>query len=283
MTTIAVAKRAAMAALAGSWRKAGSSIGFVPTMGALHRGHAALIERARRENNRVVVSVFVNPAQFSPTEDYGRYPRAFTADKQLCAACGADVVYHPSVKEVYPDGFSTFVEVGPLGRLLDGKFRPGHFRGVATVVLKLFETVRPTRAYFGEKDYQQLAIIKRMSQDLDLQTLVVGCPTVREADGLALSSRNAYLSTAERAKAPRIHEALLLGERLAARASSGRKVEACVRRRILRTLPGARIDYVRLVDAETLEAVGLPKARLRLLAAVRLGKTRLIDNIPVSL
>jgi pantoate--beta-alanine ligase len=240
-------------------------------MGALHAGHASLIRRARRENDRVVVSIFVNPAQFGPNEDFNRYPRAFAADRKLCAGCGADAIYHPSVAQVYPEGFGTFVEPpASLANVLEGEFRPGHFRGVATVVLKLLETVRPARAYFGEKDWQQLAVVRRMAADLDLDAKIIGCPTIRDADGLALSSRNAYLSAEERAAAPRIHEALKLGDARAAAA------------RIRAALPGARIDYVRLVDAVTLVPRG-PKTRaLRLLAAVRVGRTRLIDNVPVS-
>lgn len=272
-----------MAALARRWRGDGESIGFVPTMGALHLGHAALIDRARKENRRVIVSVFVNPKQFGPNEDYGRYPRVFPADKALCRARGADAVYHPDAEQVYPPGFSTHVEVEGLSRLLDGKFRPGHFRGVATVVLKLFETAQPTRAYFGEKDYQQLAIVRRMAADLDLGVAIEGCPTVRESDGLALSSRNRYLTPEQRRAAPKIYEALVLGAQLAmSRQASPRVLLARVCKRLLQDLPEASIDYISLVDAETLEPALQARGRLRLLAAVRLGKTRLIDNIAVS-
>lgn len=276
-------RQAEMAAQARRWRRDGASVGFVPTMGALHEGHASLIRRARKENRRVAVSVFVNPLQFGPREDYGRYPRSFAADARLCEDAGADAVYHPDVEQVYPPGFSTSVEVAGLSEILDGAFRPGHFRGVATVVLKLLETVRPTRAYFGEKDYQQLTIIRRMARDLDLDVSIVGCPTVRAADGLALSSRNAFLAPAERSAAPALYAALAFGARLAAKGAAPKPLLARVVKDLLKSLPGAVIDYVCLVDAETLLPAVRTSGRLRLLAAVRVGKTRLIDNIPISL
>ncbi len=268
-----------MTALAKSW--GGRSIGFVPTMGALHAGHASLIKRARKECDRVVVSIFVNPTQFGPKEDLSRYPRPFSADKKLCASLGVDALYHPTPAEVYPDGFKTLIEVGGLSDLLDGAFRPGHFKGVATVVLKLFQTVLPDRAYFGEKDFQQLQVIKRMTRDLDLPVKIVGCPTVREGDGLALSSRNVYLNPTERAAAPKIQQALRLGAALARRKIPPAKVIHAVRK-FIALIPKSVIDYVSLVDPETLEAARKSKGILRLLTAVRVGKTRLIDNIPVS-
>lgn len=270
-----------MARLARKWRERGQSIGFVPTMGALHAGHASLISRAGRENRRVVVSLFVNPSQFGPGEDFGRYPRPFAADRGLCASLGADALYHPSAREVYPQGFSTWVAVEGLSEPLCGKFRPGHFRGVATVVLKLLETVRPDRAYFGEKDFQQLVLIRKMARDLGLDARIVGCPTIREADGLALSSRNRYLSPAERAAAPLLYAALRAGAETARRANRPGGVLAAARAGI-RGIPGVAIDYVSLVDPSTLrETRTLSSKKLRLLAAIRVGKTRLIDNIPV--
>jgi len=278
-----IERQAEMAALSRRWLEKGESIGFVPTMGALHEGHASLIRRARKESRRVVVSVFVNPTQFGPNEDFSRYPRTFPADAQLCKGCGADVVYHPSVDEVYPPGFSTFVEVAGVTEPLEGRFRPGHFRGVATVVLKLLNTVRPTRAYFGEKDYQQLAVIRRMAADLDLDTAIEGCPTVRETDGLALSSRNVYLSPADRQAAPAIQEALQLAARLVREGQKPKAAAAKAVRHLLQRVPEARLDYLELVDADTLVAVTRAAGRMRLLAAVRVGKTRLIDNIAVSL
>lgn len=249
----------AMAALAARWRAAGKTIGLVPTMGALHEGHASLIRRAARQCDRTVVSIFVNPAQFGPNEDYSRYPRTFAADRELCAAAGADAIYHPDAKAVYPEGFKTSVEVGGLSTILEGAVRPGHFKGVATVVLKLLNAAAPDRAYFGEKDFQQLAVIRAMVRDLDLGVKVVGCPIVRERDGLAMSSRNRYLSPEDRAKAPALYRALKTGDASQARA-------------LLSRVPGLTVDYLEIVDWTG------PK---RFLGAVRLGGTRLIDNIPL--
>ncbi len=200
--------KSGLARLVAGWRARGLSVGFVPTMGALHDGHAALVRRAARECDRVVVSVFVNPLQFGPNEDYGRYPRALPADRRLVAAAGAAAVYAPTSEEMYPKGFRTHVEVEGLSALYCGAYRPGHFRGVATVVLKLFNQVRPDRAYFGEKDFQQVVLLERMTRDLDVPVQIVRVPTVREADGLARSSRNAYLSREERAAAPALRAAV---------------------------------------------------------------------------
>lgn len=270
-----------MTALSKNWASRGQSVGFVPTMGALHEGHASLIRRARKENKRVVVSIFVNPTQFGPKEDLSRYPRPFAADKRLCASLGVDAIFHPEPSGMYPDGFRTTVEVQGLSDLLCGAYRPGHFKGVATVVLKLFEVVRPERAYFGQKDFQQLQVIKRMVRDLDLPVQVVGCPTVREKDGLALSSRNQYLSPFERALAPKIRESFALAETLSRKGASPARIIAAVRKHIL-AIPGATIDYVSIVDPETLLDAPKLAGPLRLLAAVRVGKTRLIDNIALS-
>ncbi len=270
-----------MARLAAAWKKSGQSLALVPTMGALHEGHATLLRRARKENRRVVLSVFVNPTQFGPKEDFSRYPRTLASDARLAAACGVDAIYAPSAPVLYPEGFSTFVSVRGLSDLLCGAFRPGHFAGVATVVLKLLETVRPDRAYFGEKDFQQLVIVTRMAADLGLPVKIVPCPTVRESDGLALSSRNRYLSPAERARAPGIRAALewaAAEARRPGRTAAG--LEAGARKRIAR-IPGSRIDYVRLVDPATLRAPVRLRGRLRLLAAVRIGRTRLIDNVDI--
>lgn len=271
----------AMSHLSRSWAKNGLSVGLVPTMGALHEGHASLIRRARKENDKVVVSIFVNPAQFGPGEDFSRYPRCLAADRRLCAEAGADVVYHPSAGAVYPPGHRTEVEVKGLSERLCGLHRPGHFKGVATVVLKLLETVGPRRAYFGEKDYQQLLVIKAMARDLRLPCAVVGCPTVREKDGLALSSRNRYLDARQRAWSARLSAGLRLGRDAARRGAPPRRVEDVARREIEK-IPGARIDYVVLADARTLERAESRAGALRLLAAVRIGRTRLIDNLPVA-
>lgn len=260
-------------------RRKGKTIGFVPTMGCLHAGHAALLERARRENDRVVLSIFVNPLQFGPNEDFARYPRTFSADLALARKAGVDAVYHPSIEAVYPDGFQTSVEVGGLSRIHDGRFRPGHFRGVATVVLKLFQASAPDRAYFGEKDYQQLVIIRRMTRDLDLPVKIVACPTVREKDGLALSSRNVYLSAQERSAAPRLYEALRWGAAELRR--PGADLGSALRgmRAAVEEIPGVTIDYISVVEPEDLkDASGLDGPK-RILAAIRVGKTRLIDNV----
>jgi pantoate--beta-alanine ligase len=258
-TASLVRTRATLARLVASWRAKGLSVGFVPTMGALHDGHGALVRRAARENDRVVVSVFVNPLQFGPNEDYGRYPRALPADRRLVAAAGGHAVYAPSVREMYPAGAATTVDPGPLAEVCCGRYRPGHFRGVATVVLKLFERVRADRAYFGEKDWQQVLILEAMVRDLDLPIRIVRAPTVREKDGLAKSSRNAYLTPPQRAAAPALRRALEAGAR-------SRSPRIAVRRALKGT--GLRLQY-----AEPLGG--------RLLAAAFLGKTRLIDNIPL--
>lgn len=236
-------------------------------MGALHPGHAELVERAARENDKIIVSVFVNPLQFGPNEDFGRYPRALPADRKLVAAAGADAVYAPSAAEMYPKGFHTHVEVEGLSDLYCGKYRPGHFRGVATVVLKLFNQVRADRAYFGEKDWQQVRVLEDMIRDLDVEVALVRVPIVREADGLAMSSRNAYLSPAERRAAPALRRALEAGRKEARRRNSRPEtVAASVRRALAGS--GLKVQYASILDG-------------RLLAAAYLGRTRLIDNIPL--
>lgn len=267
--------------LSAQWRRRGWTVGFVPTMGALHEGHRSLIQRARRENDRIIVSIFVNPLQFGPSEDYNRYPRPFYQDRRLCEATWVDALYRPSPEDMYPQGFGTTVEVQGLGDRLDGEFRPGHFKGVTTVVLKLLEHAGPDKAYFGEKDYQQLTIIQKMVHDLSLGVQVIPCPTVRERDGLALSSRNAYLSPAERAQAPRLYEGLAAGVDAAKRAKAKPQDVLRAAKRAIQKIAKVSIDYVRLVDASTLEDAERLKGKLRLLAAVRVGRTRLIDNVAV--
>jgi len=262
-----VRTKKALRMLVDGWRKKNLSIGFVPTMGALHPGHAELVERAARENDKIIVSVFVNPLQFGPNEDFGRYPRALPADRKLVAAAGADAVYAPSAAEMYPKGFHTHVEVEGLSDLYCGKYRPGHFRGVATVVLKLFNQVRADRAYFGEKDWQQVRVLEDMIRDLDVEVALVRVPIVREADGLAMSSRNAYLSPAERRAAPALRRALEAGRKEARRRNSRPEtVAASVRRALAGS--GLKVQYASILDG-------------RLLAAAYLGRTRLIDNIPL--
>jgi pantoate--beta-alanine ligase len=249
-------------------------------MGALHEGHAALIRRARRlagPHGTVAVSIFVNPIQFGPKEDLAKYPRPWKKDLAVSRACGADLIFAPSVEEVYAPDRSVIVDELSLSGHLCGASRPGHFRGVCTVVAKLFLILQPDIAVFGEKDWQQLAIIRRMVRDLNFPVRIVGHETVREADGLAKSSRNAYLTAEERAVAPGIQAAL--------QAAAEKKTAAAIRtaaRRALEKIPGARLDYVELVDAETLQPVTHLRRPMRLAAAVFLGKARLIDNIGIS-
>ena len=263
-------------------RDAGRILGFVPTMGALHAGHLALVEKARRESSPVVVSIFVNPKQFGPREDYQKYPRTLEADGRMLEAAGVDVLFVPSVEEMYPPGFRTEVGVEGLGERLEGRVRPGHFRGVTTVVLKLLEIVSPQLAYFGRKDAQQARIIRQMVADLALDCEVVVCPIVREADGLAMSSRNAYLSPSERRAATvlfraldRARQAVAAGERDAGRLGS-------LMRAVLAEEPLAAPDYVELVNADSLEPVARLDGACLALLAVRLGATRLIDNMLVE-
>jgi len=255
-------------------------LGLVPTMGALHEGHRSLIRRAADECGEVVVSLFVNPAQFGPGEDYGRYPRTFEADCKLCEEEGVAAIYHPSAEAMYPPGFSAWVEVASLAKGLCGPYRPGHFRGVATVVLKLFAACRPHRAYFGEKDYQQLVIIRRMARDLDLGVEVVGCPTVREPDGLALSSRNAYLTAEERPRALSLIRGLRRAEAMLA---SGERetvyLVAAAREEMARA--GVQPDYAEVVHPGTLAPLDEVEGEARMAVAARVGGTRLIDNIPL--
>ena len=264
---------AQLRAAISAWRKAGDSIAFVPTMGALHAGHMALVAAARAAAKRSVVSIFVNPAQFAPGEDFDRYPRREEADAALLAEAGCDLLFAPTATEVYPPGFATTVHVRGLSEVLDGAARPGRFDGVATVVARLLALVSADVAVFGEKDWQQLVLVRRLAADLALHTRITGHPIVREPDGLALSSRNQYLSTAERAVAPRLHAALVEAcEGL--RAGRADALEAA-RARLDRA--GFRTDYLELRDTDDLTPRAAPPGRL--LAAAWLGETRLIDNI----
>ncbi len=264
----------------GAWGAPGTTVGFVPTMGALHRGHISLVQRARVECDRVVVSVFVNPTQFGPGEDLQRYPRNLERDYGLLESEGADLVFAPEPGTIYPEGFSTFVEVAGLTSGLCGASRPGHFRGVTTVCCVLFRMIEPDRSYFGEKDFQQLVVVRRMVSDLRLGTEIVACPTVREPDGLAMSSRNSYLSPEERRQAPLIHRGL---SRAAEAAREGctdlDEVKGC----FMETVSEGgllSVSYLEAVDPSTLESRSLSEGRpLRLLTAVYAGKTRLIDNV----
>jgi pantoate--beta-alanine ligase len=250
-------------------------------MGALHAGHLSLVARARRENDRIVCSLFVNPSQFGPEEDFSRYPRDLPADLSLLEETGCDLVFAPTAEEMYPPGFQTFVEVEGVAAPLEGLRRPGHFRGVATIVLKLFAISAPDRAYFGEKDAQQLAVVRRLTLDLDLPVEIVGCPTVREEDGLALSSRNRYLTPEERRAAPVLHRALeaARGLRLAGeRRGQGLRDEM---RRVLATEPLVRPDYVSVADPLTLEELERVEGDALLSLAAHLGRTRLIDSLRI--
>jgi pantoate--beta-alanine ligase len=262
-----------------AWRLASGRIALVPTMGALHEGHLALIRAAKKDAARTIVSIFVNPTQFGANEDFGTYPRDEDADLAALAKLGVDAVFAPALEEIYPNGFATTINVAGPSEGLETEFRPHFFSGVATVVAKLLLACTPDSAFFGEKDYQQLLVIKRMVADLGMPVTILGCPTVREADGLALSSRNAYLSPDERETAPALHRALVrAAAAIRAGAPTSRVLSAAGND--LRAA-GFRVDYFALRNAETLAPVGDPKKEpLRLLAAVWLGKTRLIDNIP---
>ena len=267
--------------LSDSWRGEGLILGFVPTMGALHEGHLSLIRIARSKADRVVVSVFVNPTQFGPSEDYTRYPRNTDEDLAACEEEGADAVFMPSVEEMYPKGYSTYVEVEGLTEGLCGRFRPGHFRGVATVVTKLFNAVRPHIAVFGMKDAQQFFVIKRMTRDLDFGIEIVPGPTVREPDGLAMSSRNRYLSPQERAEAPVLYRALLVAKDLIEQ--NGVRDPSEVKREMNRFISEesslVRVQYIEIVDTTELKPVELVEGEVLIAIAAFLGNTRLIDNI----
>lgn len=263
------------------WRTGGESIALVPTMGALHAGHMALVAAAKAQARRVVVSIFVNPSQFGPNEDFSRYPRPIVRDMEYLREAKVDAVWLPSVEAMYPQGFATSIHVAGLSDGLESIARPGHFAGVATVVAKLFAQTQPDIACFGEKDYQQLCVIKRMVEDLNLTTRIVGVPTVREDDGLALSSRNQYLTPAQRAIAGKLNQ--VLRHSAFVLKNEGREVAETVEKAKLLLRDGGfdAVDYVALCHAHTLAPLAAYAAPARLLAAARLGKTRLLDNIEV--
>ncbi len=259
-------------------RENGASIGFVPTMGYLHAGHLSLVERAKAENDYVVVSIFVNPTQFGPNEDFAVYPRDLDRDSELLLAAGVDLLFVPQADDIYPEGYSTYVDTQGITETLCGAARPGHFRGVTTVVSKLFNMVQPDRAYFGQKDAQQYAVIWRITQDLNFPIEVISCPIIRESDGLALSSRNTYLNAEEREQALALYEALKLAESLYA---AGERDTAVIRQQLYDTIARrelARIDYIEIVDAVNLQAVAEITGEVLVALAVNFGKTRLIDN-----
>ena len=259
-------------------RAAGKRVGLVPTMGALHEGHRSLMRAARRECGFVVATIFVNPTQFGPHEDFDRYPRPIEDDMAICRAEGVDLVYHPAVASIYPAGFSTYIDVEGISTVLEGKFRPGHFRGVATVVLKLFNIAQADVAYFGRKDYQQQMLIRRMCRDLDVPIEIRTCPTIREPDGLALSSRNRYLSESERRSALSLSQALRRARQMLERGEQDVALVRAAMHETLRAAPGVEIEYATIAHPETLEELAAPLPEMVALIAARLGKTRLIDN-----
>ncbi len=275
-TTVAEAKH-----ITRAWKREGQTIGLVPTMGYLHEGHASLIERARRENDRVVVSVFLNPIQFAPTEDLDRYPRDFDRDCKLCEEIGADLVFHPDPAEMYHDPHA-YVNIDLLSDTMDGAARPIHFKGVCTVVSKLFNITQPDNAYFGQKDAQQLAIVKKFVEDLNFDVKVNGCPIVREPDGLAKSSRNTYLSPEERAAAPVLFRAVQRGREIIAPNMKASELEAQMKA-VLAEEPLADTEYVTAVDALTMQPVETIDRNVLVAMAVRIGTTRLIDNFSYEL
>ena len=263
-------------------RKMGESIGLVPTMGALHAGHASLIRAAANSCGRVAVSIFVNPTQFGPNEDFARYPRTFDADCALAQVEGAHIIFAPSVEEIYPDGAATFVEVEGLSQRLDGMSRPGHFRGVATVVAKLLIAAEPDRAFFGQKDAAQVAVLRRMVADLRIGTEIVVCPIVREHDGLALSSRNVYLNAGERAQALTLSRAVRSAEDLVAHGERSASALLEAARAVFDAEPSVRVESIELVDWATLEPVASAVPGSLFAVAAWLGATRLIDNTVFS-
>lgn len=261
-----------------AWKKEGLTVGFVPTMGYLHEGHGSLITAARQNNDKVVVSIFVNPMQFGPTEDLASYPRDLDKDSAYCESLGVDMIFHPEPEEMYHDSFSSYVDMSVLTEELCGLSRPVHFRGVCTVVNKLFNIVQPDRAYFGQKDAQQLAIIKHMVEDLNMDLEIIGCPIIREEDGLAKSSRNTYLSAEERQAALILSKSINLGMELAknGETSAAKIVEEMTK--LIETEKVAKVDYVKAVDGLTMQQIEQVKKPMLVAIAVYIGKTRLIDN-----
>ena len=263
----------------GAARSAGQRVGCVPTMGALHAGHVSLMQRAHAECGFVIVTLFVNPTQFGPKEDLQKYPRPFEKDCEQCRAAGVDLLFRPDAKAMYPPGFATFVEVDELTTNFEGAVRPWHFRGVTTIVAKLLNLTQPDKAYFGQKDFQQQAIIRRMCRDLDMPTEIVTCPTIRDSDGLALSSRNAYLSPSERASGLSLYRALCLARE---RVKSGEQNIEAIRlamRAEMEQTPGVAVDYATIADPDSLSELTAPQSRMVALVAAHVGPTRLIDNL----
>ncbi|GBD96331.1 MAG TPA: pantoate--beta-alanine ligase [Nitrospirae bacterium] len=272
-----------MQSLSRRLRVEGKTIGFAPTMGALHEGHLSLVRRSKEENDITVVSIFVNPAQFGPNEDFQKYPRSAEDDLQKLSTLHADAVFMPDNNEMYPEGFSTSINIGAIGEILCGVSRPGHFNGVATIVARLFNTVMPDRAYFGRKDFQQTAVIKKLVRELNFDTDIIVCPTVREPDGLAMSSRNAYLNMEERKSSLILYMALKLGEELIL--SRGMHDASTVKKEmatLIKTEPLVDIDYIDIVNPRNLDPVQKIMLPAAICLAVKIGNTRLIDNIIVE-
>ena len=267
-----------------NWRRKheNQKIGFVPTMGALHEGHFSLIRQARKHCSMVVASIFVNPLQFGPAEDLSRYPRTVKIDQQWCRDSGVDLLFWPSSEEFYPKDFQTSVKVNRLSQRWEGEARPTHFEGVTTVVTKLLCLVHPNRSYFGQKDYQQLLIIKQMVQDLNIDTKIVRCPTIRESDGLALSSRNRFLLESQRRKAVSLSTALKQGVQAIKQGATNARIIQSSMQKILRKISGVKIEYLAVCDAKTLEPLTSVKGEVVLLGAIQIGNIRLIDNLLVK-
>ncbi len=280
-----ISKIKEMQKVADELRKEGKIIGVVPTMGYLHEGHLSLIRLAKEKSDVVITTIFVNPLQFAPNEDYDRYPRDLERDVKLAQSAGCDIIFHPSVEEMYPQNFLTYVEVDKLTKVLEGEFRPTHFRGVTTVVAKLFNITKPHIAIFGQKDAQQALIIKQMVRDLNFDIEIIVAPIVREPDGLAMSSRNVYLSDSERKDATVLYESLKLAEKLIENGERNPKNIILKMEELIKSKPTAKIDYIAIVEPETLEKVEiLNEGKEYLIAlAVRIGSTRLIDNTIVKI
>lgn len=260
-------------------RKEGRKTGFIPTMGALHEGHLSLIHEAKKENDLIVISVFVNPTQFGPGEDFEGYPRDLKRDRDLASGAGCDIIFTPGVKEMYPEGYSTYVDVEGLTENLCGASRPGHFRGVMTVVAKLFWIVRPDIAYFGQKDLQQAIVVKRMVRDLNMPVKIKTMPTIRHTDGLAMSSRNAYLSGEERTRALVLYQALKKAGEMAAQGEKDPKKLIKTMKSLVEAVPGAKIEYASIVDMDSLKDAKEISGNVMAALAVKIGRTRLIDNV----
>ncbi len=263
-------------------KKENKLLGFVPTMGSLHEGHVSIMKVARKQADIVVLSIFVNPIQFGPDEDFKKYPRDIQRDEEIAKSCGVDVLFYPDTKSMYPNGFSTYVNVENMTERLCGRSRPGHFRGVTTVVAKLFEIIRPDIAYFGQKDFQQALVIKKMAEDLNMDVVIKIMPTVRTEDGLAVSSRNAYLSKSERKDSLVLSKSLLAARRAVDSGERNTRKIVKIMREVISGAPSAKIDYVSIVDVKSLKETPRIRGEALAVAAVFIGKTRLIDNLPLD-